>query len=499
MKSLADLYELINTGTNTPNTDFTTPTTIVATMNSLGDTYDLLKTKITAIDVTKILTGTTILGKAGTMSDNGAVTITPGTGNQTIVQGYHNGSGTVEGDADLIASNIKSGANIFGIPGSLLTTPTYGDNNASKVLNTASNPGSYDPNTCSTTYNTLNLSAGTVKNGTTFGDSQTGDYPSVTYTLPGDTGTTDATNSSVLSGFEAWSKAGALLTGSAILALGDAVAGNVLFGKSFSNATISNVLGTMPDKTGLNVASSAQSQAGGVNYFTATQGYYDGIAKVSATDAQVAALDADIAVGNIKSGTTIFGVAGNLTSLDTSDATATTADIISPKTAYVNGVKITGTAFPGGLLKTGQTTVHQEGDDGTYQKGFSGTRFADNGNGTITDNATGLMWIKDHNAVGAPFNAQMTWTNAITNCEALSYAGQTDWRLPNLRELQSIVDYSRLNPAVDPLFTNTQSSFYWSSTTKVGITSDAWYVYFPYGTVGNNPKTSNSYYVRCTR
>jgi hypothetical protein len=68
MKSLSDLYELINTGANTPSTDFTTPATVTSTMHSLGDTYDLMATKISNIDTTKILTGTTIFGKAGTAS-----------------------------------------------------------------------------------------------------------------------------------------------------------------------------------------------------------------------------------------------------------------------------------------------------------------------------------------------------------------------------------------------------------------------------------------------
>ena len=65
MKKLSDLYQLVNTGANTPDTSFTTPGSISATMNSIGDVYDLLTTKIAAIDTTKILTGTSIFGKAG--------------------------------------------------------------------------------------------------------------------------------------------------------------------------------------------------------------------------------------------------------------------------------------------------------------------------------------------------------------------------------------------------------------------------------------------------
>jgi hypothetical protein len=54
------------------------------------------------------------------MANNGAVTITPGTINQAIAQGYHNGSGIIQGDSDLIASNIKTGINIFGVVGTLI-------------------------------------------------------------------------------------------------------------------------------------------------------------------------------------------------------------------------------------------------------------------------------------------------------------------------------------------------------------------------------------------
>lgn len=70
-----------------------------------------------------VLTGTTIAGVAGTMPNNGAPTITPGTSNQGIGAGYYSG-GTVVGDPDLVSGNIKSGANIFGVPGSSTVVDT---------------------------------------------------------------------------------------------------------------------------------------------------------------------------------------------------------------------------------------------------------------------------------------------------------------------------------------------------------------------------------------
>jgi len=163
-----------------------------------------------------------------------------------------------------------------------------------------------------------------------------------------------------------------------------------------------------------------------------------------------------------------------------------------------------------GLPWTGQTTVYQAGDDGTYQKGYTLTRpivkgvgshrFTDNGDGTISDAATGLMWVKDPIAApGAPFNAAMNWANAITNCEALNFAGHTDWRLPNIKELMSIVDYENFNPAIDgTFFPNTHPTFYYSSTTVANYADYAWYVNFSGGFLSNYLK-STPFYVRPVR
>jgi hypothetical protein len=103
--------------------------------------------------------------------------------------------------------------------------------------------------------------------------------------------------------------------------------------------------------------------------------------------------------------------------------------------------------------------------------------FTDNGNGTITDNATGLMWTKEDNGEG------VIWEDAISYAENSEFAGYTDWRLPNAKELQSIIDYTRSpsttnSAAIDPLFdctgiTNEAGEsdypFYWSSTTHANM------------------------------
>jgi len=110
----------------------------------------------------------------------------------------------------------------------------------------------------------------------------------------------------------------------------------------------------------------------------------------------------------------------------------------------------------------------------------------------VTDNITGLQWQDD--ATGSPMN----WHAAIDHCEVLSLDGFSDWRLPNLKELTSIVDDSTASPAIESTFQNTASSHYWSSTTFVGHVGRAWIVGFYFGGQGSDTK-SGGRYVRCVR
>jgi YD repeat-containing protein len=126
------------------------------------------------------------------------------------------------------------------------------------------------------------------------------------------------------------------------------------------------------------------------------------------------------------------------------------------------------------------------------QPGLSGD-YATNGDGTVTDLNTGLMWQQQ-----AP-PEMMTWEEALNYCESLSLAGKSDWRLPNRNELQSLVDYSKNSPALNPLFTpEWQPPHYWSSTTHARFNTHAWGVYFYSGFISYNTKT-NTYYVRAVR
>jgi hypothetical protein len=167
-------------------------------------------------------------------------------------------------------------------------------------------------------------------------------------------------------------------------------------------------------------------------------------------------------------------------------------------------------AGPALVPKTGQTTSYAFGDDGDLEKGVTwpNPRFTDNGDGTVTDNLTGLIWLKNANCFGL-----RTWDQALADCNGLkngecgltdgSVAG--DWRLPNLFELESLRDMAYNNPALsnaagtgqwaagDP-FNNVQSDLIlWSSTTYVFNTENAWTVFMQNGSVSINGKFGFDY------
>jgi hypothetical protein len=140
------------------------------------------------------------------------------------------------------------------------------------------------------------------------------------------------------------------------------------------------------------------------------------------------------------------------------------------------------------VAKTGQTTSYAAGDDGDLQKGVAwpDPRFTDNRDGTVTDNLTGLMWAKDANAEGSK-----TWSSAVDYSNNLTLGNYSDWRLPNIKELLSLFDYSQLDPMlpIDYPFTNVQDYYYWTSTADSrSPTQDAWGV-VPYS--GNRSSTGH--------
>ncbi|MBK7203186.1 DUF1566 domain-containing protein [Candidatus Amarolinea dominans] len=181
------------------------------------------------------------------------------------------------------------------------------------------------------------------------------------------------------------------------------------------------------------------------------------------------------------------------------------------------------------VAKTGQTTCYDSagtviscagtGQDGQYQAGidpvvaptccaftnayntpaWTGVRFTDNGDGTVTDNLTALIWLKNANCYGT-----RNWATAVSDANTLASGscGLSDgsvagnWRLPNVNELHSLIDLTQFNPALPAghPFTGVQSYFYWTSTTRDVNPSSAWLVILNNGWVGSDGK-SGTYYV----
>ncbi|MEI6175759.1 MAG: DUF1566 domain-containing protein [Verrucomicrobiota bacterium] len=116
----------------------------------------------------------------------------------------------------------------------------------------------------------------------------------------------------------------------------------------------------------------------------------------------------------------------------------------------------------------------------------------DNGDGTVTDNNTGLVWQQAESAT-------MTWENALVYAENLSLGGHSDWRLPNIKELQSVSDGDLRAPSLDKsYFTDATTTFYWSSTSLSNDTTQAWYLDSDYGLTSYTAKTG-LWHVRCVR
>lgn len=164
-----------------------------------------------------------------------------------------------------------------------------------------------------------------------------------------------------------------------------------------------------------------------------------------------------------------------------------------------------GVNFADGRIKGYPRDLGPDGQPAThfvrYVRGnpdYGQNLFSDNNDGTVADAATGLMWQKSDDGT------TRNWEDALSYCQTLVLSGSSDWRLPNAKELQSIVDYSRApdaqkvsqqGPALDPVFDATEmESWYWSSTTLLetppdrGSGSQAVYLTFgqAFGVIGGS-------------
>jgi len=151
----------------------------------------------------------------------------------------------------------------------------------------------------------------------------------------------------------------------------------------------------------------------------------------------------------------------------------------------------------------GLTDCHWGLQTGTATTTVS-SRFTDNGDGTVRDNMTGLIWTKNANCAGN----KMTWEQAVDYANGLangicglsdgSRAG--DWRLANIRELQSLVDDSQYDPALPSGHPFLEVKYwYWSSTTYTYNTSSAWFVDLSDGGNVVDYDKTGTYYVWAVR
>jgi hypothetical protein len=180
---------------------------------------------------------------------------------------------------------------------------------------------------------------------------------------------------------------------------------------------------------------------------------------------------------------------------------------------------------PAPVWRTGQNKCYDSigaeigcagtGQDGDILAGvpWPSPRFSDNGDGTVTDNLTGLIWLQDMNCLGTNYPTEVSgnrakWSDALIfvagindGTYALCGAGHTDWRLPNRKELQSLLDYSRYTPALPEghPFTNLISTYpfsYWTATSSGYVGDDpnfyyAWYASLHDGMIDNSRKNWN--------
>ncbi|MEA1928457.1 MAG: DUF1566 domain-containing protein, partial [Candidatus Auribacterota bacterium] len=165
-----------------------------------------------------------------------------------------------------------------------------------------------------------------------------------------------------------------------------------------------------------------------------------------------------------------------------------------------------------GFPKTGQTVVfhagagNDKGDDGETRSGFpmTGDSYTDNGNGTITQNATGMFWQQSDSATQSfgGYSGALTWEEGfayVAQMNAQAFAGYTDWRMPNYFELISLLDFEYFWPIMGPLF-DPEKYPYWSSTNRFGVTPPtyAWTVSWASGW-GNVYEKTDTYYIRAVR
>ena len=114
--------------------------------------------------------------------------------------------------------------------------------------------------------------------------------------------------------------------------------------------------------------------------------------------------------------------------------------------------------------------------------------------GVVLDKRIGVYWQDTQDSK----ESSEDWDDAIAYCDKLELAGMTHWRLPRFKELFAIVDYTRIHPAINPVFDFTQEGTYWTATTFAPNVSRAWTIDFRTGKSFYSYKTTN-HAVRCVK
>ncbi len=267
------------------------------------------------------------------------------------------------------------------------------------------------------------------------------------------------------------------ITGTADVPSGNAVAADVLTGKTFSNAGGVGLSGTMANVGQQNITPGTSAR-------TIAQGYHDGTGTVAG--------DAELMAGNIRSGVTIFGVTGDPNVVNTSSGDAAAGDIRTGKKAWVDGAEVTGTLDPDAIPCSGPRWSNAEVN--------SNGRWCDNGDGTVTDlfghngRGKGLVWLKNAGWGGkkawradgvvveeyaAPLESYDTGhTRAgILSSTMSGKPGDLndgsvvgDWRLPTIKELEALTHGTdQIRYGTPGLFSGIGPNGYWSSTTNSHI------------------------------
>ena len=399
-----------------------------------------------------------------------------------VAAGYYEATHLAAVDPDLVSANLRSGVSVFGVAG------------APAVVDTASGNAT-----------TNQILAGRVA--WVNGSAITGAIPARTLS---------ATTTAVNAGYYAATN---LSHVDPDLVSTNLRAGSVLFGVTGSPLVVNTVSGNAPAEhilagnvawvDGLCITGSLPTCTLSATSTAVNAGFY--------FETALDVVESDLLEANVRSGVSIFGVTGGPDVVNTASGNATTNQILAGRVAWVDGSAVTGAiptrtlsatttvvgagyyaattlaavdadlaaanlrtgvvlfgvagAIPSAPVpKTGSTVNQQTGDDGAYQAGVAwpAPRFtagSSTSSNCVTDHLTGLMWLRN------PTNPPQNWSNALVYCEGLTGASGrgnfTDWRLPNVREMQSLIDFDNRAPALPaghPFLVLATTNDYWTGT-----------------------------------